>query len=60
MVISWVEQNSGHTSMNYYELASPDSVDIFAVANEGIIIHNSGGETWSTSCIWNNRKSENN
>jgi photosystem II stability/assembly factor-like uncharacterized protein len=45
---SWIEQYTGHTSMNYYELASPDSVDIFAVANEGIIIHNSGGETWST------------
>ncbi|NOQ71314.1 MAG: T9SS type A sorting domain-containing protein [Crocinitomix sp.] len=45
---NWVEQYAGHTSMNYYELASPDSVDIFAVANGGIIIHNSGGETWAT------------
>jgi len=45
---SWAEQYAGHTSMNYYELASPDSVDIFAVANGGIIIHNSGGDTWTT------------
>jgi photosystem II stability/assembly factor-like uncharacterized protein len=45
---NWIEQYAGHTSMNYYELASPDSIDIFAVANGGIIIHNSGGETWST------------
>ncbi|MFT5821924.1 MAG: photosystem II stability/assembly factor-like uncharacterized protein [Crocinitomix sp.] len=45
--ISWVEQFTGHTSQNYYELASPDSVDIFAVGNTGVIIHNSGGETWT-------------
>lgn len=45
---NWLEQYTGHTSMNYYELASPDSLDIFSIANAGIIIHNSGGETWST------------
>ena len=45
---NWEEQYTGHTSMNYYELASPDSVAIFSIANEGIIIQNSGGETWTT------------
>lgn len=45
---NWEEQYSGYTSQNYYEFSSPDSTDIFAVGNGGVIIHNSGGETWTT------------
>lgn len=45
---TWSEQYSGYTSQNYYEIASPDSVDIFIVGNAGVLIHNDGGDEWTT------------
>ena len=47
--ITWEAQYTGHTSMNYYEIDSPnDGEDIFIVGNYGILIHtNDGGDNWS-------------
>jgi len=47
---TWVEQYSGHTSMNFREIGSPNNgQDVFIVGNFGVLIHtNDGGVNWNT------------
>ena len=47
---TWEDQFAGYTSMNYYEIASPNNgEDIFIVGNAAILIHtNDGGANWGT------------
>lgn len=47
--VTWVEQFAGNTSMNYYEIDTPNNGnDVFIVGNSGTLIHtNDGGENWS-------------
>jgi len=47
--ITWEEQFTGNTEMNYYEIDSPNNgEDVFIVGNYGILIYtNDGGENWN-------------
>ncbi|MGD1845255.1 MAG: YCF48-related protein [Salibacteraceae bacterium] len=48
---TWQEQMTGHPNSNFRALASPDGVDVFAIGNDGLLIHNSGGDSWSTISV---------
>ena len=47
--VTWEEQYAGNTSMNYYEIASPNNGDdVFIVGNYATLIHtNDGGTNWA-------------
>ena len=42
------EEYTGYTSQNFRKIATADSSDFFAIANEGILIANWGTDEWST------------
>lgn len=45
---TWNEQYTGYTSQNFRKMATPDSVNFFAIANAGILIGNWGTDEWTT------------
>jgi photosystem II stability/assembly factor-like uncharacterized protein len=48
---SWNEQYTGYTRMSFRGIDSPNGIDVFALGNEGVLICNNGGDTWSPVSI---------
>lgn len=51
--VTWTEQYTGQTSMNFRKIATPNNGgDLFIIGNAGVLVHtNDGGANWNLATI---------